>query len=126
MTLTLHGPVPSKKNLLRVRRGGGLYRDGSVYAAIEALTTQAGMQWGHRTALEHPKMSVRFFVRSRRSDRDNRLTTILDCLQLAGVIQQDNIAHFNGEVTILPAILSKEKEMTVIEIKPQSQEACAS
>lgn len=120
MIITLHGSVPSKKNLLRRGRGSHLYRDKNVQESIEWLTTQAWQQWGEsRRPLEHPDIAVRFFVRSRRSDRDNKLTCLLDCLQAAGVIHQDNIKWFNGTVTILPAVVS-DREMTIVEIREQA------
>lgn len=41
------------------------------------------------------------------------LTTILDCLREAGVIQNDNIAQFNGTITVPPAVFSDEEYTTI-------------
>lgn len=117
ITLVLHGPVPSKKNLLRPKRSGGLYLDRKTSAEMTALVWQAKNQWGQRPALVSPSVSVVFHVRSRRSDRDNRLTCILDALVTAGVLANDNIENFNGPVIIDPAIVDpKAEEMTLIRL----------
>lgn len=123
-SLVIHGHVPAKKNNWRPRRGGGIYLDKSLATAIDDLILSVSLEWiklWHPLAapkLEHPEMSVTFYVKNRGSDRDNKLSTILDILQKAGVITNDNIAHFNGIVRILPAIVSKNKneEKTVITI----------
>lgn len=61
-------------------------------------------------------MSIQFFTRDRRRDRDNLLTTVLDCLREAGVIANDNIKSFNGSVILLPAVIDK-VERVKIEVK---------
>lgn len=109
----LLGPCPSKKNLLRVGKGR-LFRRKDVAAAIDSLTLQARAQWC-APPVEHPTLCFRFYVPSLRSDRDNRLTTILDCLQAAGVLVNDNSKHANGVMTILPAVVDK-NERTEIEV----------
>ena len=116
MTLVLRGHCPSKKNLWRRGRGGHTYIDSETQTLIDALTIQAEEQW-KREPVKHPGMRVQFFVASRRQDRDNMLTTILDCLKKAGVIEDDNIARFNGVLTLLPALLVfEEDERTVVEV----------
>ena len=115
-TLVLKGHCPSKKNLWKRGRGGRTYIDDETAALIDALTYQAEAQWCWRGAVKHPDMRVRFYVATKRQDRDNMLTTILDCLKKAGVIEDDNIARFNGVLTVLPALLVKDEERTVVEI----------
>jgi Holliday junction resolvase RusA-like endonuclease len=114
-TLVLHGHCPSKKNLWKRGRGGRTYIDSETKALIDALTVQAQAQWKHKP-VTHPKMCVQFFARDRRRDRDNMLTTILDCLREAGVIVNDNIAQFNGTVVLPPAVMDKD-ERAVIRVK---------
>lgn len=116
MRLVLLGHVPSKKNEWGPRKGGGIVLSRGASRDIESLISWANYGWRGKPALEHPKMRVKFFVLNQRSDRDNKLSTILDVLQKAHVITNDNIAHFNGDVTILPAQVS-DKESTVIEFE---------
>ena len=113
--LDLTGHVPSKKNLWRPKPGGGVRLDSSARCAISALVTQAAYSWRSlgRTPLEHPNLTVRFYVANKRGDRDNKLSCLLDVLQEAGVIRNDNIAHFNGTITLLPAIVAKEEKVTI-------------
>jgi hypothetical protein len=40
---------------------------------------------------------------------------VLDCLREAGVIVNDNIKSFNGDVILLPAVVKKD-ERVVIEV----------
>ena len=117
-TLILNGPVPGKKNGWHPRPGGGVRLDKSMQSQIDSLITQATYTWRlklNRGPLEHPDMRVTFHVRNQRSDRDNKLSTILDVLQKAGVLRNDSIRRFNGVLTLLPAIVDKD-ERTVIEI----------
>lgn len=127
MTITLHGHCPAKKNNWKPRAGGGIRTDKDTANFIQDLIDQAWIEWrnlhaGTGPMLEHPEMSVQFFVRFRGCDRDNKLSTILDVLQKAGVIRNDNIAHFNGELRLLPAVVATE-EKTVIEIAAAPQQA---
>jgi Holliday junction resolvase RusA-like endonuclease len=103
MTIFLKGEVPAKKSLYRRKKGGGLYLDEAVAAKIDALAWQARQQWGQRLPLEHPDMTFTFLVRDGRKDRDGLLATVMDLLQKARVIRQDNIAHCNGTIVLLPA-----------------------
>lgn len=116
--LELRGPVPCKKNLWK-RGKYGQYIDDAVQAQIDALIVQAKLQW-RRVPLTNPDMDVEFFVKDRRSDRDNKLGCILDVLQEAGVLQNDNIAHFNGTLVILPAVIGS-VEGVIIDIAEKQQ-----
>lgn len=112
--LTLRGPVPNKKNLWQPRKGGGMFLDQDVKSKIEWLTLQARQQW-NRPAVEHPDMDVEFFVLDGRSDRDNKLGCILDVLQDAGVLVNDNVSRFNGTLVIHPAVVG-DKEGVIVDI----------
>lgn len=120
MTFELLGHVPSKKNQWRPKPGGGIttFAKTGVKDAIDYLRSQAVFIWKlklKRGPVEHPEMTVTFYVKTRAGDRDNKLSTILDVLRDAGVLVNDNIARFNGTLTLLPAVVAKE-ERTVIQI----------
>jgi Holliday junction resolvase RusA-like endonuclease len=104
--------VPSKKNLWKRGRGGRTYIDSETRALIDALTAQARTQWIGEP-VTHPEMCFEFFVRDGRRDRDNLLTTVLDCLREAGVIVNDNIAQFNGTLAVLPAVMDENERVTI-------------
>lgn len=112
--LTLLGPVPSKKNLWKHGRGHS-YIPEEVTEQINSLTLQAKSQW-RRKPVEHPNITIQFYVTSRRQDRDNMVTTILDCLTKGGVLVNDNIARCNGMLSVVPAVVVKQYERTVVGI----------
>jgi Holliday junction resolvase RusA-like endonuclease len=58
-------------------------------------------------------MRIQFFARDRRRDRDNLLTTVLDCLREAGVIVNDNIKSFNGSLILLPAVIDRVERVKI-------------
>lgn len=96
VTLVLYGHCPSKKNAWERGGTGKMFIPKEVADQIAALTIQAVFQWPKLFPVEHPNVTVRFFVCAARQDEDGMWTTILDCLQKAGVILNDNIARFNG------------------------------
>lgn len=103
MKLNLQGAIPSKKSLYLRRRGGGLYLDRKVKAQLDSIQAQMQAQWGGRTPAKHAPMQFRFTVTNINQDRDGILTTLLDLMQKAGVIERDSIAQCNGTIIILPA-----------------------
>jgi Holliday junction resolvase RusA-like endonuclease len=113
--ITLRGHTPSKKNLYRRSKNGRLFLNEEVKAQIDGLILQANSQWRAKP-LEHPDVSVTFFVRDARGDRDNKWATISDVLQVANVIVNDNVARFNGRLVIQPAVIDTE-ERVVIELE---------
>ena len=115
MKIVLNGHCPAKKNLWKRGRGGRVYLNSEAQGQIDYLTLQAAKKWSGKQPLIHPDCSVQFSVRDQRGDRDNKLSTILDVLQKAGVVLNDNVKQFNGTITILPAIVDKH-EKVVIEI----------
>lgn len=110
--LELRGNVPSKKNLYRRAQNGRMFLDKEVQAKIDALISQARRQW-KRPPMEHPDMDIEFFVLDRRSDRDNKLGCILDVLQEAGVLKNDNVKHSNGCMVIWPAVVGNQEGVIV-------------
>lgn len=102
VVLLVKGEVPSKKNLYRAGRGR-LYIPTEVKAVLNSIELQLRSQWKNRKKLDHPNLLWRFKTHSDRQDRDNMKTTLLDCMQRAGVITNDNIKHHNGWSTEAPA-----------------------
>ena len=102
--LVLHGHCPVKKNAWQRGTTGKMFLDSTVTKQIEALTLQILFQWGNVGPVEHPELTFSFFVHHARRDRDGMLTTVLDCLQAAGVLVNDNLAHANGRLSLEPAV----------------------
>lgn len=110
-TLHLVGPIPCKKS--KYRRGrAGLFLDAGVVKQIDALVIQARTQW-RRDPIKHPDMRITFRARHRRADRDGMLATLMDVLQKAGVIRNDNVAHCNGRITLEPTVIGNDEGVTV-------------
>lgn len=114
--LILRGPCPAKKNLWR-RSRTGMFIDATVRSQIDSLTIQARAQWGKQAPVESPEMSFRFYVSAARRDQDGMYTTVLDCLQEAGVLVNDNIKRNNGRKVLEPCqFVSAGKERVDVEI----------
>lgn len=101
--ITLLGAVIGKKNRLTVNRGGRFTYGGGTHEAMDRLGIQIPPDV-RDLQLKHPDLDVTFAVTDGKKDRDNSLTTIIDLLVRYGVIAQDNIAQFNGTITVHPAI----------------------
>jgi hypothetical protein len=119
LVLTLHGHCPSKKNLWSPTASGGFRLLPEVKAKIDALTTQALFAWGLRGPVEHPELTIQFYVNHKNRDRDGMFTTILDCLQAAGVLVNDNLAHNNSRTVLEPAefVSSSEERVDIRVVK---------
>lgn len=111
--LILYGHCPSKKNGWRSTGDGRMFIPEEMKAEIEVLTTQAVFQWPHTYPIEHPNVTVQFFVCAARQDEDGMWTTILDCLQKAGVLLNDNIKSFNGRKVHEPCVFVEPKDERV-------------
>lgn len=95
--LTLRGPVPAKKNDWKPSKSGGIYCDPATSAAIDGFIFQARGEWRGRPAVDPAIVHCTFYVRDYRgADGDNMQTTILDVLQKAGVIRNDNRKGLRG------------------------------
>lgn len=115
--LVLAGPCPAKKNLWKRGKSGHVFLDNTVKAQIDSLTTQARSQWRYG-AVESPAMEFRFFVNAARRDQDGMYTTILDCLQEAGVLVNDNIKRNNGRKVLHPCeFVPLNRERVEVEIE---------
>lgn len=111
--LLLKGDIPSKKN--RYRRGinNSFYLPKIVSAQLASLEMQAMIQWRPRPAVEHPDITMMFVLTSRRKDPNNLQQTILDVLQKARVIVNDNVAKCNGRLVIEPSVVDPDGEESV-------------
>lgn len=90
-----------------------MYLDSDVKQQIDTLTTQALFHWKQPGPVEHPALTVTFFVAAARQDQDGQYTTILDCLQAAGVLVNDNWARNNGRKILEPCVFVSESEERV-------------
>lgn len=119
--IELLGIIPPKKSLYRIGRKG-LFLNKEIAAIIDDLKRQATKTWaiiGSGGALVHPSISVKFSVPSSKSaswDRDGALVTILDVLQGAGVLVNDNVKWCNGRITIHEAVLDAPRAITEINL----------
>jgi hypothetical protein len=104
--LEFPGPIPTKKNKLRPRIGGGQVYDKATKGAIDALATLAAIQWGSRERIIHPSIEFELEYVDALQDRDGIYTTLLDALKKGGVIVDDSIKFFNGTVIKYPAVKS--------------------
>jgi hypothetical protein len=114
MKIFLQGHIPSKKNMLRRSKNGGMFRNSSVADQIDALTIQAKAAWRGREPLSCNPIGMVFLVTDLRSDIDNKATTVLDCLVKAGVLKNDNCKNGPHPQTI-DWVMAKE-EGVVIEL----------
>ena len=110
--LELKGHIPSKASLYR-RGKNGLYLERRAALNIESLHFQLNAMW-NRPALNHPEVTLEFHLRNERQDRDGALKTTLDLLQVAGVIRNDNIRHFNGWLHVAPAVISTDEKVVIL------------
>jgi Holliday junction resolvase RusA-like endonuclease len=118
MTLKLIGAVPSKKNNYRRSAHGGMFIPNKEAAEIASLMFQARAQWGDREPVSpDATFAFRFYRKTRRADRDNAYTCLLDVLQKAGVIRNDNLKHCNGEHIICPAVVNSSLSVERVEIE---------
>lgn len=104
MTLHYSGKVPSIKNrkqIVRNRKTGVSFikSDKASEAQLNAMIAAFQTQWPDEP-VEHPDMTVRFYVTAQRADRDNMLNAVMDALVRAGVLVNDNIKRCNGRLVV--------------------------
>lgn len=88
----MRGPIPSKKNNMRRSRNGGMFHDRDTATLVATLTAQLRAQW-RGAPVSRKVLGFRLRVADNRGDSDNKVTTLLDCMQAAGVLRNDNTAH---------------------------------
>lgn len=98
MTLTIKGNTPSQKNrkIISVNRATGrpfLRSAPAVKAWQETAAMQLAPQWSGYKVSDYPiNLAITvWFDDKRRRDLDNSLSTIMDALVAAGVIEDDNM-----------------------------------
>lgn len=87
--ITILGIIPVKKNKQRISRYGGIYKDPDVVSYETSLGFQAYAQ-GARPITGHFELWAEFHIRKNK-DLDGVLTTLLDSLQIAGLIENDKL-----------------------------------
>lgn len=130
-TLTIFGEILSHKNekaavMARRRKDTAKGKAGTQYAKV--VTKSVAKESMNRAAmqipgelrdlkLQHPDLDVYFVVGRLNVDRDNILSSVLDLLVEYGVLADDNVAQFNGAVTLHPAMLRENGWETTILLK---------
>jgi hypothetical protein len=120
--IVLDGVMPSKKSCYKTMRSGRLYLPKDVKQRLKDIQAEAELKWKFTGlgSLVHPDVAVIFYVSQVRQDSDGQWTTLLDILQRAKVIKNDNHASFNGTKVIKPAVfVDAGKERTVIQFIPK-------
>lgn len=134
VTLTLTGNVPSKKNANKSRviyseKAGKhiatSFRLKEVQDELKSLVQQVQLQWRGRRPVVHPDITTEFTFPNFGKDEDNAKTAIMDVLQEAGVLVNDN-ANWNNGWKIEPPI-KRGDPLTVVTVKwdPVLQERMA-
>jgi len=121
ITLEFFGKVEAKKNSKTPFVG----KDGKMRVAnskkaqdsMNAIMLQVPGEYRDLN-LESPDIWFMFTVADGRSDRDNMVSTLLDCLVKMKVLKNDSIARNNGRIIIEPAVISDHYK-TVVEIMPR-------
>jgi len=116
MRIIIKGHIPGKKNLYLRSKNGRMFKNASLQAEIDAITRQILMQTGNIQPLVHPTIRAHFVCSDARSDIDNKWTTVQDCLVAAQVIENDNLNHLSGPITISGTV-ERGTEFTTIEIE---------
>jgi Holliday junction resolvase RusA-like endonuclease len=84
--------VPSKKNTMALRKGGGFFNHKSK--EMEAITWHLKNKKAKQAGpfpINIP-VSIKFMITgNNRNDYNNQLTTICDCLEKAGVVENDRL-----------------------------------
>ncbi len=86
------GNTPSKSNCYRITSKGkfaSLYKTAALKKYEDSFYMQVGKSRGAMIT-EYFEFEIDVYYRSNRSDLDNSLKVVLDCLQVAEVIKNDN------------------------------------
>jgi Holliday junction resolvase RusA-like endonuclease len=86
-TLVIAGDIPCKKNRQRIGKHGGIYKDPKVRDYEELVAWEVKLQ--RMEPIVGPFNLEAVFTINARKDIDGALTTILDCLERAGAIEND-------------------------------------
>jgi Holliday junction resolvase RusA-like endonuclease len=89
---TIHGQVPSKSNsyrVIKVAGHGSMCKSDSIIEYEQTFFSQCPLR-GAKIDREF-KFMCDFYFRSQRSDLDNALKVVFDCLQTIDAIKNDNL-----------------------------------
>lgn len=89
VTFEVLGQVVGKANHYMSAQGR-IIKDDSIRAYERAFALQAG-KYRKETICEPFRLSVKVYFRTEKSDLDNALKTLLDCLQQNGFIKNDSL-----------------------------------
>jgi Holliday junction resolvase RusA-like endonuclease len=115
--IVIGGHISSKKNELRFNgHTGRPYYPPETRANMDEINEQVIRQWTDfrangdfaRQPLTHPALGFTFYVQTTRSDRDNKLSTLMDCLVAGGVLKDDSIEDSNELILIGKAYKQRE------------------
>jgi len=98
--VAIAGTIPSKKNTQRISKHGGIYKQQDV-RDYEDLVAWSMIK--SKGALLVPFGIRGTFTIAKRKDLDNALTTVLDSLQLCGVIRNDKDLMHISDLKKVPA-----------------------
>jgi len=113
--LTINGTIPVKKNRQRIGRNGGIYKPKEVTEYEELFGWEARLK---RLEMVPGKFAISGTFRVKKTkDLDGCLTTILDCLQKHGLIENDKylaMIHDLEKIDLQPG----EEESVTIQVTP--------
>ncbi len=94
MIAEILGNVPSKSNKYIPVAKGRMVKNSEVKAYEKAFILQLPPEWKKRN-LDRPfSCEIAFYYRTSSSDLDGGWKIILDCLQRAGAIKNDNLMYY--------------------------------
>lgn len=91
--MTILGQAPSKSNCYGVKcfgSKGSMYKKAAVKKYERSFISQIPAKYLNKNIEYYMKVDIDCYYDSRRPDLDNSAKVILDCLQAAGVIKNDN------------------------------------
>ncbi len=116
--LEIYGNIPTvKDSYLPVMRKGkpALTKDRKLTAKLNYILEQIPREvWD--TKLKHPTITMQRYApeQNQRRDRDGMLTTLLDLLVRAGVLEDDSDLYNNGAWHILPTQIADAQKVVLI------------
>jgi Holliday junction resolvase RusA-like endonuclease len=101
--ITIYG-LASKKNRKAPRKGGkGLYLEPKTRLMLERMAMQIPAEY-REAKLDNPEAEWWVTYTNGHIDMDGIMTTVLDLLQDAGILVNDNLVHFGNRQIIHPAV----------------------
>jgi len=111
--LILQSKIPSKKNSYRLSKAGGMYKPAKITEFEELVQMEVLVQ---KTQSVPGTFSLegKFYL-SKTADLDNATTTLLDCLEKAGVIENDKLlVHLDVWKIVQPKRFGCEVTLTAV------------